>query len=198
MMAAIIITFLLVFVCLSYFLLLFLVPERTTPQSLVSDSPELRIEGLSAVCVSNADLLFGQDDYRKLRTRPALKSVSDRFWRDRRRIVLRWLGDLEGDVRLLWKFRCFLVRNGLRVSLREELTLALSACAALLYLKAMRMVVFLSGAFLLRAAVRNSMVLVEQLSGRGAALLGRVPTIRKVEIEEKWARQLLVLGFRSV
>jgi hypothetical protein len=196
MIFAIVVTFLLVSMCLALFLLLFLGQNRTAPEGLVGDSPKQPIAGLSAVCVQQADLLFGQDDYRKLRMRPGLKSVSDRFWHDRRRIALRWLGDLEGDVRVLWEFRRFLVGRGLQVTLREELAVACSALLALVYLRFLRVGVFLSGPFLLVGALRSSRLFVEGLWGRSAALLARVPAGMKTEIEHAWTQYLLVLGAR--
>jgi hypothetical protein len=193
-MTEIILTFLAVLLCLVLFLWFFLRHDGIVSESVDCDPPRQPIAGLSAVCVQQADLLFGQDDYRKLRMRPALKSVSDRFWRDRRRIALRWLGDLEGDVRVLWEFRRFLVRHGLQVTLQEELGVAFSALLALLYLKLLRVVVFLSGPFLLFGALKSGRLLVEGLWDAGVAQLARVPTEMKTEIEQSWAQHLLVLG----
>ena len=154
------------------------------------------VAGISAVFLPPLDAIVGNDDYRKLRTRPELKSVRQMFWRDRRRIVLLWLGKLQKDVHTLWKFRRFLVRNGLLVSFREEAGVVFAALVALLFLKVVRVAVFIFGPFALHGALGNARLLVERLSTWGIAPLARVPAARKAEIEQKW-QHLLAMGIRT-
>ena len=118
------------------------------------------------------------------------------FWRDRRRIVLLWLGELQKDVHTLWKFRRFLARNGLLVTFREEAGVVFAALLALLFLKVVRVAVFIFGPFVLHGALGNARLLVERLSTWGIAPLARVPAARKAEIEQEW-QQLLAMGIRT-
>src|SRR5204862_5764924 len=94
------------------------------------------------------------------------------------------------------KFRRFLVRNGLLVSFREEAGVVFAALLALLYLKVVRVAVFIFGPFALHGALGNARLLVERLSTWGIAPLARVPAPRKAEIEQKW-QQLLAMGIRT-
>jgi hypothetical protein len=151
------------------------------------------VEGVSEAFSFDLASLCGKDDYRQLGTRPELESVRRKFWRDRRRIMVMWLGDLERDVRVLWEFRRFLVRNGLQATLKEEVAVACAALVALLYVKMLRVTIFLLGPFAVPRAVQNARSLVQVLSRRDGALLSRVPIPRKAEIERKWAQHLIVL-----
>lgn len=155
------------------------------------------VAGLSAVCGPHFDALFREEDYRKLRLKPELKSVCESFRRDRRRIVLMWLAELRRDVRILWEFRRFLVRNGLRATFREEAGVVSAALLALAYVNVVRIAVSIVGPFALVAALRNARHVVEKLSNRDVALLAHVPAPRRVEIEQRWSRQLEALGVRA-
>jgi hypothetical protein len=152
----------------------------------------LSVAGLSAASVPHLDALLGKDDYSKLRTRAELKSVSQRFLRDRRRIALLWLDELQTDLRTLWEFRRFLVRNGLQVTLREEAGVASAALVALIYLEIARAAVSILGPFALSGAMRNAGLLLQLLSRRSVAPLSRVEAARRAEIEAQWAHHLLL------
>lgn len=152
----------------------------------------LSVAGLSAVSVPHLDVLLGKDDYSKLRTRTELKSIRKRFLRDRRRIALLWLAGLQTDLRTLWEFRRFLVRNGLQVTLREEAGVAFTAMVTLIYLEIARVAVFILGPFAVSGAMRNAGLLLQLLSRRSAAPLSRVAEARRAEIEEQWAHHLLL------
>lgn len=152
----------------------------------------LSVAGLSAASVTHLDALLGKDDYSKLRTRTELKSVSQRFLRDRRRIALLWLDELQTDLRTLWEFRRFLVRNGLQVTLREEAGVASAALVALIYLEIARAAVFIIGPFALPGAMRKAALLLQLLSRRSVTPLSRVAATRRAEIEEQWAHHLLL------
>lgn len=150
------------------------------------------VAGLSSASVTHLDVLLGKDDYSKLRTRTELKSISKRFLRDRRRIALLWLAELQADLRTLWEFRRFLVRNGLQVTLREEAGVASAALVALIYLDIARAAVFILGPFALSGVMRNAGLLLQLLSRRSAAPLSRVAAARRAEIEHQWANHLLL------
>jgi len=186
---------LLVFLCLSSFFFFFL-RFGDIPKKKFTDQTH-PITGLSSALLPPFDVIVGNDDYRKLRAMPELKSVREMFWRERRRIVLMWLGELQKDVHILWKFRRFLVRNGLLVTFREEASVVFTGLFALLYLNAVQAAVFIFGPFALHGALGNARLLVERLSIWGEAAFARVPATRKVEIEQRWTQQLLAMGMRT-
>ena len=194
-MVGIIITFLVAVLGLCL-LVVFSLRHDGTDKHLNDNQAYVSIVGVSAVLLPPLDAIVGNDDYRKLRTRPELKSVRQMFWRDRRRIVLLWLGELQKDVHTLSKFRRFLVRNGLLVTFREEAGVVFAAMLTLLCLKVVRVAVFIFGPFALHGALGNARLLVERLSTWGIAPLARVPAARKAEIEQKW-QQLLAMGIRT-
>lgn len=160
-------------------------------QAVVSESLP-PVAGLSAVSIPNLDVLLGSDDYGRLRSRPELRAISKKFLQDRRRIALMWLDGLQTDIRTLWEFRRFLVRNGLRVTLKEELAVASAALAALIYLEVARVAVFVVGPFALRGALRNAKSLLYLLSRRSVVPLSRATAASRAEIEKRWAQHLLL------
>ena len=176
--------------CLSLLLLLFFKPETPSERNRIA-SPA--IAGLSTTHLQQLDILLGNEDYRKLRATPDLKALSVKFRRDRRRIALLWLGELQRDVRIVWKFRRFLVRNGLPVTFREELAIAFGASLAVLYLKTVWFLVFVSGPFVLSEMIRSARLPVERLSMRGASLLARAPASTRTQIEQRWAKHVLAM-----
>ncbi|MGH9717989.1 MAG: hypothetical protein ACRD4R_14860 [Candidatus Acidiferrales bacterium] len=180
---------LLVFVCLSLFLALLLRPDHATAER----ESEIResVVGLSAANAQHLQLLFGDADYRQLRARAELKAVCAKFRRDRRRIALLWLGELQRDVRLVWEFRRFLVRNGLPVTFREEVAIGCGGCFALAYLNSVRLTVFLCGPFVLSSGVQSAKLPVARLSQRGAGLLARAPAPMRAQLEQKWSQHVL-------
>jgi len=193
-MIEIIVACLIAFLCLVLVLVFFLTREVQTESGAAPVHPP--VAGLSGACLQHSDVLLGRDDYLQMRNRPELKPVRERFWRDRRRIVLIWVGELERDVQLLWEFRRFLVRNGLHVALQEEVGILFTASWALLYLKLTRIIVFSFGPYVLRSVIRNVKLPVEQLSSRGAGLMARVPAEMKTQVERGWAEQVLILDLR--
>jgi hypothetical protein len=176
---------------LGWFLLLF--PGRDGTLRKAEPTEKLAIAGLSAVDSSQLDMIFGVDDYRKLRTRPELKSTCVRLRRDRRRIALLWLGDLQRDVHLVWEFRRFLVGNGLTVTVRDEFGIGVGSCLALLRLGVARIVVLTCGPFTLPRVAQNAARPVESLSSRAALLLARVPAALRTQLEQKWMKHVLTL-----
>ena len=155
----------------------------------VPENP-LRVAGLSAVSIPQLDVLLGKDDYSRLRARPELRGIRKRFLRDRRRIALLWLRGLQTDLRTLWQFRRFLVRNGLRVTFKEEAGVGSAALATLIYLEIARAAIFILGPFALVGALTNSSLLLQLLTRRSVAPLSRVPPARRTEIEELWVHHL--------
>lgn len=181
--------FFIAFACFILFLI-FLLNSQAPAQTR---NPEIRdsIAGLSSTDAPNLEMLFADRDYRTLCARPELKIVSAKYRRDRRRIALLWLGELQRDVRLVWEFRRFLVRNGLPVTFREEAGIAFAGSFALIYLHVTRLTVFFCGPFVLSGALRHAGSPVSRLSSRGAGLLARAPADARVRLEQKWAQHVL-------
>ena len=196
-MVGIVLTFLVAALGLCLLFVFFLRHDGTVGKHPNDNQAHVPIAGLSAVFFPPFDIIVGNDDYRSLRSRPELKSVSEMFRRDRRRIVLMWLDELRKDVHILWKFRRFLVRNGLLVTFREEAGIVFAGLLALLYLKVVRAAVFFFGPFALHGTLGNARLLVEWLSTWGLAPLARVPAARMAEIEQRWTQQLLDMGMRT-
>jgi len=196
-MVGIIVTFLVSALGLCLLFVFFLRHDGTVGKLPSDKQAHVPVAGLSAVFFPPFDIIVGNDDYRKLRSRPELKSVSEMFRRDRRRIVLMWLDELRKDVHILWEFRRFLVRNGLLVTFREEVRVIFTGLLALLYLKVVRAAVFIFGPFALHRALGKARMLVERLSIWGEAALARVPATRRAEIEQRWTQQLLAMGMRT-
>ncbi len=117
--------------------------------------------------------------------------MSIQLRRDRRRIALLWLSRLQRDVHIVWEFRRFLALNHFSVTVGEEIGIGCTACFALLYLEAARIIVFVCGPFALRKAIRNTKVPLELLSNCGAHLLARAPAALRTQLEQEWTQQVL-------
>lgn len=176
------------FLCLALFLAFFTRREGI-PVKGDSESDRPAIKGLSGTC-EHFDVVFSSDDYETLRTRPELKLVLKRYRRDRRQIALMCLRELATDVRVLWEFRRLMVRNGLRVELREELVVAVLASSALLYLNFARTIVAVLGPFSLVSVLRLAKLPVGRLSNHDAASLAGLPVTIRTTVERDWARKL--------
>lgn len=174
-------------------LFVFFLPTNGRSREHPAGQTHRPVAGLSATSMDDLNVLFRSDDYLTLSAVPELRSVRKKFWRDRRRIALIWLGELQADVHILWEFRRFLVRNGLQVTLRQEAGIAYAASVAWLCLSAVRLAVFVFGPFALLRSLRNTKSLVEQLSSRDVALLARVSAPEKAEIEQSWTHHLQLL-----
>jgi hypothetical protein len=188
-MIEIAITLLVSAVCFCAFVFLFLFQGELPSE--VDHACRSHVAGLKSVYFPPFDVLAGYEDYRALVRRPELKSVSTRFRKERRRIVLMWLQELRRDLRLVWEFRKFLVRNGLPVTLRDELAVGLTAFAALTYIGILSLTVFVVGPFVPRGVLRKVRAPVERLSIQSAALLSRTTNKTRLQIEEMWAQHLL-------
>ena len=176
------------FLCLALFLAFFTRREGI-PVNGDSESDRPAIKGLSGT-YEHFDVVFSSDDYETLRTRPELKLVLKRYRRDRRQIALMCLRELATDVRVLWEFRRLMVRNGLRVELREELVVAVLASSALLYLNFARTIVAVLGPFSLVGVLRLAKLPVGRLSNHDAASLAGLPMTIRTTVERDWARKL--------
>jgi hypothetical protein len=190
-MVGIFVTFFLAVLGLGLLLALCLLRDESESETVHKN--DVPIAGLSAIFLP-FEIILGKDDYRKLREKRELKPVRQKFWRDRRQIILTWLAELEKDCRTLWHFRCFLVRHDLRVTLREEIGIAMTAFFTLLCLHVVRTMVFLFGPFVLPWALHNTGLLTKRLFNLSVAPLARVSAPRKADIEHRWNEQLLAMS----
>lgn len=151
------------------------------------------VAGLNALHFSDFDILSGYLDYQVLLSRPELKSVRVKFRRDRRRIVLIWLKELQRDLQVIWEFRRFLVKNGLPITFHDEVRVGLAALASLSYIGLMRLTVFILGPFKPQRVLRKSRTPIERLSVQSFGLLARAPHETRAKVEEAWAKHLVAL-----
>lgn len=154
--------------------------------------PEGRtLPGLSGASVEQLDLIFQRRDYRSLDGLPELRAVRSRLRRDRRRIALLWLAELQNDVYVVWRFRRFLVCNGLQVTFQDEAGILLAALLSLASLTAARTAVFVGGPFAFLGVVRATGVAVRRLPQRCDGLLSHLSGEKRSEIEQKWKQEVL-------
>jgi hypothetical protein len=173
--------------CLFAFIFLFLAREQSRGEN--AHQADSHVPGLTGVHFPHFDILLGHDDYRKLHARPELKPVRIKFRQDRRRIVLMWLRELQRDVSVLWEFRRFLVKNGLRVTFREELKTGFKTLCILVFLVNMRAMVSILGPFALRPGLRRVQIVVNRLSIQSLGLLSRATD--KERMEQMWSQHVL-------
>jgi hypothetical protein len=94
------------------------------------------------------------------------------------------------DVQALWRFRRFLVRNGVQAKLGEELQILQTAIAAVLFLNFLRVFLHLAGPFALAGAARQARGLVEKMSYASAGALDRMPRTGWADVERDWLKNL--------
>lgn len=191
-MIQVVVTLIASLLCLCAFIFLFV--RRADLSTRAGQRSDLHVTGLNGVHFPDIDILSGYNDYRLLVKRSELKSVSAKFREDRRRIVLMWLKELQRDVRVLWEFRRFLVKNGLAVTFREELAIGTTAFITLMELRVLRLLVLTFGPYIPRHALRRVRLPIRQLSGQSVAILSRAPSQTRERVEELWAKYLLVGG----
>lgn len=192
-MLPVIITCLIAFGCLCVFALALRKDVKAGAGS--SSSRPTHLYGLSPASAEDSYLLFCTEDYRKLRMCPELKEVRNKLARSRRHTALLWLGDLKRDVCVLWKFRRFIVSQGLQVTFGEELAIAGLGCFAVLYLNFAIAVVFVFGPYHLAPIPRNARLPVDLLAARGTALLYKLPSEARLRVEQTWQEKITALGF---
>jgi len=160
------------------------------------NSPPAELPSIAGVSTTNAQFLniaFAASDFQALRTRPELKPVWEKLRRDRRRIALLSLSDLQSDVYLLWEFRRFLARHGLASNVREELAIGFESCFALVLLEAAKFVVFARGPFAFAGMFRSARNSVDRITRLGAGILARAPATQRTGLTQQWALHVSTL-----
>lgn len=175
--------------------LLFLVFFALALRGLPPTGHELALEklrrmvDLRGLAFPRPDLLFRRCDYELLESRAELRGLLKELRRQRGEIMQCWLGLLAEDVKALWRFRRFLVRNGIAVGALEELRVATTAVLALSCIFALRMLVACLGPFALAGLLGRARGLVETTLRLSANLLGQLPQATWSEVERRWGRE---------
>lgn len=174
-----------------FFLVFLILAFKGQPKVIVDASTMTafqRIVDLQGLSCTSVDLLLAPGDYQMLRSRAGLRTLARQLRDDRRRIVLSWLDSLQEDLGTLWRFRRFLVRNGVSVTFREEIHIASTAMLALFSLLYLRVLVSFAGPFAVRSSLFAARYPVERASQLCANLLSRLPATNRQEVEQKWIK----------
>jgi hypothetical protein len=118
------------------------------------------------------------------------REVAVAYRKDRKALALIWISLLLHDVNGLWRFRRFLVRNGVDASIGEELQILSDAVRATLFLSFLRIAIVTFGPFAFAGAARNAQRMVEKMSHSSASVLDRLPRHGWPEIERAWNKGL--------
>ena len=142
------------------------------------------LQGTSFV---NGDRLLDDAEYRLLKSNPDLHPVAAKLWRERRELALLWIDALHRDLRILWRFRQFVIQRGAPTHLSEEWAILRSLIAAVIFLRLLRLSVLTLGPFALTGMTRRARHPVDSMSRAAASVLGRVPSAGWSDLERAWA-----------
>ena len=143
----------------------------------------INLEGSS---FANARRLLDDTDYQVLSSNPDLRRLAERLRNDRRQLALTWISLLQGDLINLWRFRRFLIQQGVPSSVKEELGTLQALVLSLVLLNVLRVSIRTVGPFALPRATRQAGQLVDSMSKGAALVLGRIPAAGWAEIERSW------------
>jgi hypothetical protein len=160
-----------------------------SPKSL-PDSSAVRavtaIINLEGSSFANARRLLDDTDYQLLSSNPDLRRLAERLRNDRRQLALTWISLLQGDLITLWRFRRFLIQQGVPSNVKEELGTLQALVLSLVLLNVLRVSIRTVGPFALPRATRQAGQLVDSMSKGAALVLGRIPAAGWAEIERSW------------
>jgi hypothetical protein len=137
---------------------------------------------------SSAKRLLDDTDYQLLCSNPDLRSLAERLRNDRRQLALTWISQLQNDLLRLWRFRRFLIQQGVPSNLGEELGTLRALVLSLMLLAFIRLSIRAAGPFALPRATRQAGQMVDSMSKGAALVLGRIPAAGWAEIERSWAK----------
>ena len=137
---------------------------------------------------SSAKRLLDDTDYQLLCSNPDLRNLAERLRNDRRQLALTWISQLQNDLLRLWRFRRFLIQQGVPSSVREELGTLQALVLSLTLLTFIRLSIRAAGPFALPRATRQAGQMVDSMSKGAALVLGRIPVAGWAEIERSWAK----------
>lgn len=145
----------------------------------------INLEGSS---FANARRLLDDTDYQLLSSNPDLRRLAERLRTDRRQLALTWISLLQGDLMTLWRFRRFLIQQGVSSSVKEELGTLQALLLSLVLLNLIRLSIITVGPFALPRATRQAGQLVDTMSKGAALVLDRIPAAVWPEIERSWVK----------
>ena len=125
-----------------------------------------------------------------LQSTEELREVAAAYRKERQALALLWISMLLNDVNGLWRFRRFLVRNGVPATMGEEMQILSDAVRATLFLSFLRIVILTCGPFAFSGAARNAQQVVQKMSHSSASILNRLPRHGWPEIERAWHKGL--------
>lgn len=132
--------------------------------------------------------LLDSTEFDMLGSTPELREVAATYRKERQALALVWISLLRSDVNGLWRFRRFLVRNGVSATMGEEMQILSDAVRAMLVLTFLRVVIMTFGPFAFSGAARNAHRMVEQMSEASARVLDRMPRHGWAEVERAWQK----------
>jgi hypothetical protein len=145
----------------------------------------VHLRGLS---FPSAQRFWDPAEYEMLRATPELRDVTATFRKDRQTLALAWISLLLDDVYSLWRFRRFLVRNGVQAKIGEEFQILQTAIGAILFLNFLRIFLRIAGPFALAGAASRARRLVEGMSYASAGVLDRLPRAGWADVERDWQK----------
>jgi hypothetical protein len=184
---------LLVFIGIALFFVFLKIAVQGPPASAPDSSAVLavrqmvQLEGLS---FAGGQRLLDPAEFRMLNSTAELREVAALYRKERQVLALLWISLLQEDVNGLWRFRRFLVRNGVPATLREEVQILSAAIRAVLFLTFLRAIVRTMGPFAFSGGAQDARLLVEKMSYASASVLGRLPRNGWPEIERNWQKSL--------
>jgi hypothetical protein len=174
-----------VILLMAFLLLGFQGPQRVDKDdSALSALGEIvTLEGASFV---GAEQLLDDSDYQVLRSNPALNNVAAKFRQDRQELIVLWINMLLNDLRALWRFRKFLIRNGTPTGFTEEWVIFRSFIGAVLFLNTLKFFVVMFGPYAFSKVTRRAHGSVELMSQAAAATLRRTPQAGWSDLGRTW------------
>lgn len=183
----------LVFVGVALFLVFLKIAIQGPPATAPDSNAILAIRQmvhLHSLSFPSAQRFWDPAEYEMLRATPELRQVTAMFRKDRQTLALAWISLLLDDVYSLWRFRRFLVRNGVQARIGEEFQILQTAVGAVLFLNFLRIVVRVAGPFALAGAGSRARRLVETMSHASAGVLDRLPRAGWADVERDWQKSL--------
>lgn len=160
-------------------------PSSSAPDSsaVLAVQQMVNLDGLS---FAGAQRLLDPTEFHMLRSTAELREVAAAYRKERQALALLWISLLLNDVNGLWRFRRFLVRNGVPATAGEEAQILSDAVRATLFLGFLRIVIITFGPFAFSGAARSAERMVERMSRSSARVLDRLPRHGWPEIERAW------------
>jgi hypothetical protein len=144
----------------------------------------VRLEGLA---FPHAACLLDDSEYRLLTSNPYLQEVAKRFRRERQDLAIAWISMLQGDMKTLWRFHRFLIRQGAPARFQEELQILQTYVLSVVLLSMFKLVIASGSSFALARSARRAERLVGRMSTVVSNGLVRIPQAGWPELERSWA-----------